>query len=291
MDAKQKVIDLKAELVRIKSKLSATSDQDIREALQFKIDSLTDQMMAAVKEVEDDEEAAKLVESEKVPEMDPKELEQKIRLARAHWTGDRKPAAREIMAQLEKAAPNNVDVLEFKADMLLANKDVTNALPLLKKARKVDPTNVSVEKKLAEVAMRAATVGSIDDQLRMGIDSSLITEGDLKATPTAATVCSVFLPGLGHLVVGMTTKGIVYLTVWLVSVVPLTYMMITELNRIHGNMNNFNPTLPIIGLFFISAMCWFVALFECASLGKRAGMTGKRPVIAHPKPPVDLPFE
>jgi hypothetical protein len=66
--------------------------------------------------------------------------------------------------------------------------------------------------------------------------------------------------------------------------------MITELNRIKGNINNFSPSMLIIGLFFAAAMCWFVALFECAALGKKPG-SGKRQLIEHPKPPVDLPFE
>jgi tetratricopeptide (TPR) repeat protein len=287
MDPKQKVVDLKAELARRKAKLSASSDADIVEALQFKVDALNDQLATAQREVEEAEEVILATEPAQV--MPEAEIEQQIRLARAHIAGDRKPAARDILTKLEAAAPNNVDVLELKADMLIASKDITNALPLLKRARKVDPSNVTVEKKLAEVAMRSATLGSIDDQLRAGLDSTLIAEGDMKATPTAATVCSVFLPGLGHLLVGMTTKGIVYMSVWIVAIVPLTYLMIGELNRIHGNMNNFSPSMLIVGLFFVSAMCWFVALFECAALGKKGG--GKRQTIEHPKPPVDLPFE
>ena len=289
MDPKQKVVDLKAELVRIKAKLSASSDRDIAEALQFKVDALNDQLIAAQKDVEEAEEAAAL-SVEPSEEISNSELEREIRLARAHIVGERKPAAREILAKLERAAPNNVDVLELKADMLITSKDLTNALPLLKRAFKADPKNIMVEKKLAEVAMRTSTMGSIDDQLRMGLGSSMIVEGDMKATPTAATVWSLLLPGLGHLFVGMTVKGIVFLTVWILSVVPFAWLMRTELNRIHGNMNNFSPSMPIIGLFFVALMCWFVALFECASLGKKPG-SGKRKLIEHPKPPVDLPFE
>ncbi len=288
MDPKQKVVDLKAELSRIKAKLSASSDRDIIEALQFKADALAVQVAAAVNEVQAAEEAAALIEP--TEEIGTDEIERQIRLARAHIAGDRKPAARDIMARLEKAAPNNVDVLELRADMLIASKDMTNALPLLQKALKVDPKNVTVEKKLAEVAMRAATMGSIDDQLRSGLSGTLIAEGDMKATPTVATVCSLFLPGLGHMFVGMTTKGIVYITVWILSVIPLAYLMRIELNRIRGNMNFFSPSMAIIGLFFVAAMCWFVALFECAALGKKPG-SGKRKTIEHPKPPVDLPFE
>ncbi len=288
MDSKQKVVDLKAELARIKAKLSASSDSDIVEALKFKVEALENQLAEAIKEVEDQTEALELTEVK--DELPAEEIVREIRLARAHIAGDRKPVAREIIARLEKAAPNNVDVLELKADMLIASRDLTNALPLLKKARKADPANVTIEKKLAEVAMRTSTMGSIDDQLRSGLSGTLIAEGDMKATPTAATVCSLFLPGLGHLFVGMTTKGIVYISVWVISVVPLTYLMITELNRIHGNINNFSPSMWIIGLFFVAAMCWFVALFECAALAKKPG-SGKRKVIEHPKPPVDLPFE
>ena len=288
MNLKQKLAELKTEHARIKAKLSASSDPDIVEALKFKVDALTEQIEATTKEMELAEEEDKSFEPAEQISSD--EIERQIRLARAHIAGDRKPVARDILARLEQSVPNNVDVLELKADMLIASKDMTNALPLLKKARKADPTNVTVEKKLAEVAMRAATMGSIDDQLRSGLSGTLIAEGDMKATPTVATVCSLFLPGLGHLFVGMTTKGIVYIVVWVITVVPLTYMMITELNRIHGNINNFNPTMPIVGLFFVAAMCWFVALFECAALGKKPG-SGKRKTIEHPKPPVDLPFE
>ena len=288
MNPKQKLAELKTEHARIKAKLSASSDPDIVEALQFKVDALTEQIDATTKEMELAEEEDKRFEPAEQISTD--DIERQIRLARAHIAGDRKPAARDILARLELSVPNNVDVLELKADMLIASKDMTNALPLLKKARKADPTNVTVEKKLAEVAMRAATMGSIDDQLRYGLSGTLIAEGDMKATPTVATVCSLFLPGLGHLFVGMTTKGIVYIIVWVISVVPLTYLVITELNRIRGNMNNFNPSLLIVGLFFVAAMCWFVALFECAALGKKPG-SGKRKVIEHPKPPVDLPFE
>ena len=103
MDPKQKVVDLKAELSRIKAKLSASSDRDIIEALQFKADALAVQVAAAVNEVQAAEEAAALIEP--TEEIGADEIERQIRLARAHIAGDRKPAARDIMARLEKAAP------------------------------------------------------------------------------------------------------------------------------------------------------------------------------------------
>lgn len=292
MDPKQKVVDLKAELVRIKAKLSASSDRDIAEALQFKVDALNDQLIAAQKDVEEAEEAAAL-SVEPSEEISNSELEREIRLARAHIVGERKPAAREILAKLERAAPNNVDVLELKADMLITSKDLTNALPLLKRAFKADPKNIMVEKKLAEVAMRTSTMGSIDDQLRSGLGSSMIVEGDMKASATAATVYSVFIPGAGHLFVGMTTKGFVYLTVWLGSLIPMAWMVhlrLDAIHEVHGSFRDFSPSMAIVALFFVAVMDYFVALWECAALGK-APDSGKRKTIEHPKPPVDLPFE
>ncbi len=288
MNAEQKVTELKAEIARIQAKRSASSDKDIQEALQFKEDALVNQLKAAQAEWDAVKQAVAIEEA--TNELSDEEIEKEVRLARAHLAGERKPAARDILARLEKSAPQNVLVLELKADFLLMNKDFRNALPLLEKAHKIDPKNAPLEKKLAEVAMRSATIGSIDDQMRVGLsDSPFLADGDIKASATAATVCSVFLPGLGHFVSGMTTKGIVYLTIWLGTIVPWSILVGGELKRINGNMHNFNPSMVMIVLGFIAAMDYFVALFECAALGKSSG--GKRPVIERPKPPVDLPFE
>jgi len=289
MNAEQKVVDLKAEIARIKAKRSASSDKDIQEALQFKEEALAAQLKVAEGELATERET--VVTEQATEEIPQAEVEKLIRLARAHLAGDRKPAARDILEKLEKSSPNNVDVLELKADMLLLNRDVANAKPILQKALKLDPKNVNVEKKLAEVSFRYATIGSVDDQLRMGLtDSPFIGQGDMKASATAATVCSVFLPGLGHLVSGMTSKGIAYLSIWIVTLVPFSILVGNQLKVINGNMHNFNPSMPMIALGFVAAMDYFVALFECAALGKGAKMA-KRPMIERPKPPVDLPFE
>jgi hypothetical protein len=47
----------------------------------------------------------------------------------------------------------------------------------------------------------------------------------------------------------------------------------------------------IVGLGFVAAMDYLVALFECAALAKKGNNNGKRPLVERPKPPVDLPFE
>lgn len=290
MSAEHRVAELKAEIARIQAKRSASSDKDIQEALQFKEDALNGELKVANAALEA-EKAAMVAVKEPTIQMSDAEVEKEIRLARAHIAGDRKPAARDILTKLEEAAPNNIDVLELKADLLILNRDYVNAKPILQRALKLDPKNVTIEKKLAEVSFRFATIGSVDDQLRAGLgDSPFLTDGDMKASATAATVCSVLLPGLGHLVVGWTTKGVVYLVVWLATIIPFSIMLGNQLSEIHGNMHNFNPSMPMIVLGFLAGMCYFVALFECAALGKgKSG--GKRPPVDRPKPPVDLPFE
>ncbi len=289
MSAEQRVADLKAEIARIQAKRAASSDKDIQEALQFKEDALSGQLKTAEKEFEA-ERAAVAVAEPTEPTMTESEIEHQVRLARAHLAGDRKPAARDILFKLEAAAPSNVDVLELKADMLISAKDYTNAYPILKRARELAPKNVTIEKKLAEVAFFKGSMGSVDDQLRMGLsDSPFLVDGDIKASATAATVCSVFLPGLGHLVVGMTKKGIVYLSIWVITVIIFVVVFQSEASAAKAAHRSLNVSMWLVGLGFILAMDYMVALFECAALGKGGG--GKRSPVDRPKPPVDLPFE
>ncbi|MBS1702508.1 MAG: hypothetical protein JST12_12655 [Armatimonadetes bacterium] len=290
MNAEQKVADLKGEIARIQAKRSASSDKDIQEALQFKEDALREQLKTAEAAVQAEKSQAEQQATVDIEELPAKEVENEVRLARAHLAGDRKPAARDILSRLEVQAPNNVDVLELKADMLISVKDYTNAFPVLKKAHEIAPTNVGIEKKLAEVAFFKGSLGSIDAQLRTMSDSPFIAEGDMKANPTVGTILSAFIPGSGHLAVGMTRKGLVYLTIWVLTVIILIFLVKAEAGAAKLQHRSFSPSMPIIGFGFVAAMDYFVALFEVAALGRDKTLS-KRPTVERPKPPVDLPFE
>jgi tetratricopeptide (TPR) repeat protein len=287
MDPSAQVAELKAEIARLAAKISASSDSDIVEALKFKRDALETELVQAIQKVTE----AKALEdaiSEPEVELPDAEIEKLIRAARAHFAAERKPALREALATLEKAAPNHPDVLELKADQLIAAKDFVSAVPVLKKARKISPKSKSIEEKLAQVSLKAAYAGSIESQLRAGLsDSPFLNEGDMKASPTAATFASMFLPGAGHLFIGQTTKGVVYLCCWFLFMVPFLLIFKNEFMRSDGK--NFEVSMPMIFLGFLAMMTYMLALFELAAIAKRGG--SKREVPTRPKPPVDLPFE
>jgi tetratricopeptide (TPR) repeat protein len=288
MDPTAHVAELKAEIARLAAKISASTDSDIVEALKFKRDALEIELVEAIQKVEE----AEALESEPAGpevELSVAEIEKLIRVARAHFSADRKPALREVLADLEKAAPNHPDVLELKADQLMAAKDFVSAVPVLKKARKIAPKSKSIEEKLANASLKAAYAGSIESQLRAGLsDSPFLGEGDIKASATSATFVSLFLPGSGHIFIGLTVKGIAYLTAWLCSIIPLLILIRNESDRA-GGARQFDFSMPMIVLGFFAIMTHMIALFEVAAIAKRG--TGRREAPSRPKPPVDLPFE
>ncbi|MEI7577852.1 MAG: hypothetical protein WCK51_13240 [Armatimonadota bacterium] len=288
MDPSAHVAELKAEIARLGAKISASSDSDIVEALKFKKDAIEAQLVEAIQKVEEAKEQ-ETAETEPELELAPDELEKLIRAARAHFSAERKPALREALATLEKASPNHPDVLELKADQLMAARDFVSAVPVLKKARKIAPKSKSIEEKLAQASLKAAYAGSIESQLRAGLsDSPFIGEGDITASPTAATFASLFLPGSGHIFIGQTVKGIAYLCFWLFSLIPLLILVKNESDR-GGGARQFNFSMPMIVLGFVAVMTYMIALFEVAAIAKRGGSRREPP--NRPKPPVDLPFE
>ena len=156
MDPSAQVAELKAEIARLAAKISASSDHDIIDALKFKKDALEAELISTIQKVE---EAAELEVTSTEPEIElpSAEVEKLIRTARAHFSAERKPALREALATLEKAAPNHPDVLELKADQLMLAKDFVSAVPVLKKARKIAPKSKSIEEKLAQKKLAEMT--------------------------------------------------------------------------------------------------------------------------------------
>lgn len=287
MDPSAQVAELKAEIARLAAKISASSDTDIVEALKFKKEALEADLIEAIQKVEENKQQ-EVEEIEPEVELPPEEVEKLIRAARAHFSADRKPALREALATLEKAAPNHPDVLELKADQLMAAKDFVSAVPVLKKARKIAPKSKSIEEKLAQASLKAAYAGSIESQLRAGLsDSPLLGEGDMRASPTAATFASLFLPGAGHLFIGQNTKGVIYLCCWFLFMVPLLLMFKSEFIRSDGR--NFEISMLMVVLGFLALMTYMLALFELAAIARHGA--NKREVKIRPRPPVDLPFE
>jgi tetratricopeptide (TPR) repeat protein len=288
----QSSLEIKAEINRIKAKLSASSDRDIQEALQFKLESLEEQFKAAVEREETEKSEAEDVASSDPVEIDRIALERDLRKAHGLIGAGKPDEAFAVVKHLQEIAPDDPEVLELRADMLVHKRDFANALPLLKKARKLAPKNVAIERKLAEVAMKSTNLGSLDDQLRAAeSDLPFIGDGDITATATAATILSLILPGSGHLVIGKTVKGICYMVTWLLLVGFLVWeeSVFKGLVGLVGGKENVNISMFPLITAFLAVGIHLVAISECAAIAKRIGPRGKPP--EKPKPPVDLPFE
>lgn len=281
-----KIEELESEIARVKAKLDAIDDPDIQGALELKLESL----IAALRLEKNAEEERQRAEQEVEPviEMSQKEIDDQVRQARGHLQTNKRGAATDIVNLLLKAAPDNVDVLELRGDIAIAAKDYPTALKHLKKARELAPLNVNVEKKLAHVALQTTVLGSLEDQLRAEEAGVLIGDGDMKASATAATLLSAICPGAGHIALGQSKKGAIYLTVWVIAVAIIVVLAGQENAKNTGSEHGFQFSMPMIGVGFVGLMVYMTALLEIAAIGKT---TTKRMVVSHPKPPVDLPYE
>jgi tetratricopeptide (TPR) repeat protein len=282
-------LEIKSEINRIKAKLSASADKDIKEALQFRLDAL-EKELAQVLDAEEKEQVEEIVKVESANPTNSGQLEKDIRSAHLHIVAGRKQEAKTLLEKLSAESPNNAEVLELRADLLIINKNFEEATKLLKTARKLSPENKVIERKLAEAALKSTSFGSLEDQLRAAeSDLPILGEGDITATATAATVLSLILPGSGHIVIRKMTKGMTYMITWLLLMGYLLWegtIFKGLVGFIAGRDTNFS--MGPIFCAFIAVGIHLIAIMECAAISKR---TGPRIIVEKPKPPVDLPFE
>ncbi|RYG49782.1 hypothetical protein EON79_00165 [bacterium] len=276
----------RAELARLKVKRREMKDADIRAALDVRIKALEEQVQAAAAKAEEPVEAVPL--REPTPQ-EREEADRLIALARLERNRGNKAKATELMKQAADIAPGSSVVLEALGDDLAERKQWKAAKENYTKAHAIDAKNVGLERKLANAALRSAGIGSIEDQLRSGLsDSTFLNESDAIAGRTAAIIMSVFLPGLGHIVLGRTSTGAIILGSWVALVIWLTVMKKDVAGLISMAMNTGmrTPNLLVMVPLLLMAIVW---------LGTLNSLTDKRKAsrkkIDHPLPPADLPFE
>jgi tetratricopeptide (TPR) repeat protein len=278
VEDKAKLAELKQEAVRVRAKMEASDDKDIVAALKSKLESLEAQITSTSEEIAEEEvfiaQPATMLRAD---------IDHHLKHARLALNTGRKPELKALMDELESGAPDDPEVLELKADLLIQAKNYKKALPILKRARTLAPKNVNIESKLAEVAIKTTAIGSIEDQLRGGIG---IAEGDFSASATSATIFSAFIPGSGHIFIGQNNKGIAYLTVWILCVIAGTYIGAPVL-EVYKKTGKLDIPMLLFGIGFIALMVYMIALFEIASLAKKK----EKRVINRPTPPANLPFE
>lgn len=291
MSSDQDPVAVKAEIKRLRAKLSEIQDRDIRLALQTRIQELEASLPpepAAAPAVP----AATAEPEAPVEPPTPQQLaeaENLIRQARVERMRNNRQKATELMKQAAGAAPGSAPVLEALGDDLLERGQVREARAAYEKAVKLDPKNVGLERKYAETVLRTTSTMSVEDQLRMNLSDSLfLSSQDQVASSTAATILSVLAPGLGHIVVGKTVTGIAILVAWLIDCGWLAVMS-KDLYGLFGFAlgKSTKPNLLVLVPIFIAFAIWIGTLKSLSV--PRAAAARKR--VPRPAPPVDLPFD
>jgi hypothetical protein len=281
---------LRAEIKRVEAKLFATDDPDIAGALELKLSQLKG-MVASItpKPESDDQEAVAPLRTLTPKERE--EVDRLIRTAHAEKVRGNKTQARELLHQAMQIGAGSALVLEAIADEAIDSKRWRDAKAALDQALKLEPKNIGLEKKHADVVYMIATGGTIDDQLRTALrDPAFIQPHEVLASARAATLLSFFIPGSGQFVLGRPQVGIGYFVTWILMLVWIGI----ERNDFQGLLgmlglpssvsrpNNLTILVPI----FVAAGVHLTSIFQCATLAKRSDSKSvKRPV-----PPVDMKF-
>src|SRR5579859_7843041 len=124
--------DIKAEIQRLKAKQSAVDDEDIRLALQGRIDALETQLKSAAKQEEQPE-------SPELPKATPDQLtkaDQLIRQARVEKMRNNSARALALMKEAAEVAPSAPAVLEAYGDDLAERRQFKEAMATYKLALK-----------------------------------------------------------------------------------------------------------------------------------------------------------
>ncbi|HWD40452.1 MAG TPA: hypothetical protein VG944_16505 [Fimbriimonas sp.] len=285
--------EAKAELARLRAKQEAVDDEDIRLALQGRIDALETQIVQAGKatkgaEQEGDEDAPATPEQIK-------RADDLIRQAKVENMRGNKSRASILMKEAADAAPNAASVLEALGDDYLERKQYKAAHEAYARALKHSQNNVALERKHAMTALNARSMGSIENMLRSGGDPMFLTSEDAAASLGKARFLNAFAPGVGHMVIGKTVSGLLLLVVWVGCIALVTIMhrdFVGVFYKIFGRAPHEtsipkHPNYLVFVPLFVGIITYIVGI---ATLGGRnPGASNKN--VSRPVPPVDLPFE
>lgn len=217
----------------------------------------------------------------------PEELaaaERLVQQARVEKMRSNSSEVRRLLEQAVRTAPGSPAVLEMLGDDYAERRQPGRALAYYRRAAKIDPKNVNLERKVAMSAL-GLNAASSEAQISQvgGLDDSAIPMASRKA----ATLLSLFLPGLGHIVLGQKKKGIPILVAWCL-LLAWVILMGGDIAKL-GAMITGGRSQP--NLLVLVPMFLMVAVF----IGTLASLKGSEETVFipadRPSPPVNLPFE
>jgi tetratricopeptide (TPR) repeat protein len=273
---------LRAELVRVRIKRSESTDADIIAALDARIAELEKVVPAKVEEVE-----------EPLPEpATPQQLaaaDRLVRQSRVEKMRNNKKGATDCLRQAAEIAPGAPSLHEALGDDLMERGMLPQAKAAYKRAWRLDPTNVSLERKYAISVTRIGALGNLDDQMRRALSDSPFTDSDRNVSRFAVIALSAVVPGLGHLVLGRTAAGVTVMATWFGLIAWISIKYRVDLFKLLSLATG-KGVQPNLAVLFPIAVLLIVYIGTLASLkGPSQGTFRKR--VEHPAPPVNLPFE
>lgn len=186
----------------------------------------------------------------------------------------------QFLKEAQALAPNASVVLEVLGDDATERRQMKDAINFYKRAKDADPKNASADKKHADLVFRT----------QAALASAGISEFENVASARSASILSVIVPGLGHMVTGQIAKGAAFTFVWIGAVV---WLVLTP-NGIQGIVamasNRSEPKLNMVIFIpmFLGIVTWLAAMID---MNSRAKFLGSALVKGDgPKPPVDLPY-
>jgi tetratricopeptide (TPR) repeat protein len=212
----------------------------------------------------------------------PEQLEQSERLLRqAHvckMRGDLN-GAQNLIEQAVEVAPGSSAVHEALGDILADRRRLGQARDAYRLATRLDPKNVSAERKYAEAILGLNPV----EASALGISAS-----ETYASGKAAVVLNIFAPGVGQMVTGRVSRGLLMLSAYAVSVL-LTILVPNGLRGLVSLLGGEGP--PFNGFVLVpmafAAFFYLWALYDAAGNADRVAPRARQ----RPAPPSDLPFE
>lgn len=290
--------ELQQQLTVLEKKLADAKEPVVREALQSKVTEIATLLGPELAKRKQDQPApkprAEPKEEEPLPEppspqaiLEADNLIRQAKVAKMRQQPQEDTRLLEQAAQVAQGAPN---VLEMLGDELLDRKRYGEARVAYEKAHRLDPSNVTLERKWGLMVLRTTSPMSFEAAMRMA-DSPFVDPNQTMASAKAATMLSVLIPGAGQLVLGETKKGFIYIGIWLVCTLMLMAMssdiqgLIKETAGQKGSVSGL-VFIPIVAMLVV----YVVAVGGCASRIKKHWSPSAR-AIDRPVPPENLPFE
>lgn len=188
--------------------------------------------------------------------------------------------AERALKEASEIAPGSAAVRAALGDELWGRGQYKKARDEFELAHLLEPENPTYETKWAE-----AILGSAGDPI--GLTTSL---AESYASSKTAALLSVFIPGLGNIVLGQTQKGATMLAVWIAgwawaAVTPNGLSGIPHLLGFKANVDRFNA-IVLVPLAMV-VMSWLWAVFSTA--GHAKNFAPKK--IERPAPPGEGSFD